>query len=362
MADRNEAIDVFRAVAVFCVVIIHTEPFLHLTGAGHGIGFVLITVSRFAVPFFFLVSGYLFAVKITQSEAPNAYYRQYVGKLFKMYLAWQAVYLIYDAATFQVGGAHTYRQAMADVQAMGLTELVKRPIGMLYYGLYSSGYQLWYLTSLILSISIVYLFHKRGAIKLLAASSLLLHLAGIAGGSYLGLFPRDFMARDALFLGLFYTMLGYAFHRYREPIRSKLQGKAKPLLLILLLSLGTELAERTLIAAWFDTERGDYFLSTIVLSSALFLLLTLRPEIGRGSVLVKMGKQAAGIYLIHFLYINGTYLVLETNRLSGLRETWIWDILFTPCVIVLSYVSYTGLQAMKRSLGVIKKTRERSIA
>ncbi|WP_430871731.1 acyltransferase family protein, partial [Escherichia coli] len=56
--QRNYAIDFIKFFAILAVVIIHTFPSNDQLGY-----FVLDNLSRFAVPFFFVASGYLFSLK-----------------------------------------------------------------------------------------------------------------------------------------------------------------------------------------------------------------------------------------------------------------------------------------------------------
>lgn len=77
--ERNYAIDFFKGLAIYFVVLIHTNPF---TGArlfgieGERIDFVIDTVARFAVPLFFAVSGYLLASKMSASSNPTKLFCQ----------------------------------------------------------------------------------------------------------------------------------------------------------------------------------------------------------------------------------------------------------------------------------------------
>ncbi|MFC4302411.1 acyltransferase [Cohnella boryungensis] len=356
MPERNAAIDLWRVVAIFGIVVIHAEPFMRLEGGWHTLGLFLDAISRFAVPFFFLTSGYLFAGKILLSDSPKAYYRKYASKLLKLYFIWQALYLLYDAATLQISGYHTYRQALADFQAMGLSDLVKIPVGLLYYGLYSSGYHLWFLTSLVACIAVIYHCHRRGWIKRLLAVSAVLHVVGIIGESYLGGFPRDFMARDALFFGLFYTTSGFALFRYREIVATAFAWPRSRFLWLIAGSALTQYAERT----WL-TVSGDYSFATAIGCGGLFLMLMRFPDWGRHSVLSRMGRRSVGIYLVHLLFLNAARLTLESLRMEEAADTLLWSLLLAPAVFLLSYAAAVSGSAMNGlSFRYAKKTRRRA--
>lgn len=60
--SRIESVDLFRLLAIFCVIMIHAKPFLGSTLFGCGVnnylGIFINQISRFAVPFFFTISGF----------------------------------------------------------------------------------------------------------------------------------------------------------------------------------------------------------------------------------------------------------------------------------------------------------------
>ena len=63
MAKRIYSIDTMRIIAMVFVVLIHTEPFEGMGRYGNLANFLIDSSARFAVPFFFLTSGYFFAYK-----------------------------------------------------------------------------------------------------------------------------------------------------------------------------------------------------------------------------------------------------------------------------------------------------------
>ena len=68
--QRNEAVDIFRVICAFLVIIGHTRPFMNINS---NLDFFLTNVLlRIAVPFFFIVSGYFF---YSNMKINNNYYR-----------------------------------------------------------------------------------------------------------------------------------------------------------------------------------------------------------------------------------------------------------------------------------------------
>ncbi len=77
--------------AIFSVVVIHVFPRDSQIGL-----FILDNVSRFAVPFFFTASGYLFGKKMIHTRDSIDYFKRYIIKILKLYLCWLFFYMMYD--------------------------------------------------------------------------------------------------------------------------------------------------------------------------------------------------------------------------------------------------------------------------
>lgn len=86
--ERNYAIDFIKFFAILAVVIIHTFPSDHQLGY-----FIFDNFSRFAVPFFFASSGYLFGLKVINNPKSVVYFKRYLMKILKIYVCWLMFYI-----------------------------------------------------------------------------------------------------------------------------------------------------------------------------------------------------------------------------------------------------------------------------
>jgi surface polysaccharide O-acyltransferase-like enzyme len=96
--ERNYAIDYFKFWAILFVVCIHTSPFsgaMVLGIDGKYINFLIDTFSRFGVPFFFVVSGFLFGQKFLYSVNTKEYFNKYIIKIVKLFIYWFLFYVMY---------------------------------------------------------------------------------------------------------------------------------------------------------------------------------------------------------------------------------------------------------------------------
>lgn len=220
--ERNYSLDYLKFFATFFVVIIHTSPFQHVYVwgiNGDDINFVLNTLARFAVPFFFMASGYLFAQKILQLKLENQiqYYKKYIYKIIKLFATWTAFYHIFELllvlSTSYFKGLYWKTQVLHYIRSMEMLKLF-------YYGYY----HLWYLSALIVSITLIFLFIRKGLLLHLFFVSLGLNLVGLLGQSYSFLYNLPVQTRDAIFFGLFYTCCGCLFARYQKQMNNWLKS------------------------------------------------------------------------------------------------------------------------------------------
>ncbi|MFW6458866.1 MAG: acyltransferase family protein, partial [Halodesulfurarchaeum sp.] len=214
MAERIYSIDAMRIIAIVFVVLIHTDPFQGVTQYGNMVNFGTKTVSRFAVPFFFVTSGYFFALK-TAGRDPVRYLTRRVIKLTSLYLfgLFLAVPTFFSIRVARE--AHTGQS----LRSTALSSLVGYldPVELLYYGT-SVSEILWFLPALAFSLVLVYGIGILGKPAYVLPVALCFHGIGLLGGTYTMFVDVPFQIRDALFFGFFYTSLGYTIQtRTIEP-------------------------------------------------------------------------------------------------------------------------------------------------
>jgi surface polysaccharide O-acyltransferase-like enzyme len=345
--ERNYAIDYLKFYAIFAVILIHTGPF---EGAaifgidGYYIDFTIDTLSRFAVPFFFISSGYLFGMKMQTTKSRSIYFSSYVSKMVNLFLSWFIFYLLYDLFVKIFFGSFNPFSVPEIIKF--IEENIK--LEVFFYGA-STGYQLWYLIALIWSILILFVFVHLNKLNLLLFISLGLNMIGLFSQSYSGLITLPFGTRDAFFFGLLYTTLG-AYAAYNEKAIKGLALRIKPKRLIALFSIFSFLLiiERAVTVFLLDGKIGDYFLMTLPITISLFLYALSKPALGKDSLFTKVGKESVGVYVIHVFFIKFIHLLTDVAGFSSLEENILWHILFSPIVFVLSYLSYGVLQKMKK--------------
>ncbi|MEH7549851.1 acyltransferase [Neobacillus vireti] len=336
--ERNYSIDTIKCFAIFSVVILHTVT-------GGYLGFLVTTLSKFAVPFFFMASGFLLGEKIRLSKNQFHTLFSYIKKISKIYLKWFLFYFLLDLSIMV---AYHFVKDSSPVPEM--IKYVKKLslLNVFYYGDATSGYQLWFLPSLIISIILVYFSHKYNMSIAILIFSLVLNIIGLFGQSYSFLIDLNINTRDPLFFGLFYTCLGFFFSCKHNLFIKKYSRGNLYLFLVVIFAL-LQVMERYILTKVYSGQYGDYFISTIFLSFFLFLFVVNNTQLGKYSFFVKIGRNSLGIYVIHIAFIkiiNTALAVIEINIFTNALT----EIIYAFFIFTISYLFYNLLQKSKLKL------------
>ena len=162
MAKRNGSIDIFRYICAVMVVAIHTSPFYDINAH---IGYVAAEVlTRIAVPFFFLTSGYFYIKKLHKDKSA---FKDYLFRTLKTYTVWSGLYYLVD---FLVWGHNNLKGFLAHC--------------IYTFTVTGSHYHFWFFPALIVSICLVTLVYRIGLQRFLLPTSIVLYIIGCLGCSY----------------------------------------------------------------------------------------------------------------------------------------------------------------------------------
>lgn len=285
MRERINSIDILRMIAALAVVMIH--------GCAENV--YVNAVSRFAVPIFFMISGYFYCVSKERQKL----------RIQKMFILMIAVNLAFFCFAFFIafikGNVVSY-----------LTETftIKNIVKFVFFneskfGAY--GAHLWFLSALLYCMIIDYFlsgfFNKKK--KCCAAVIIILFLGYFVIEKYSPMLVNlNFSAlcvRNFLFLGLPYFWLGKLL-RNIDVAKIKLNNFVLILSIILLAAM--TLAEKYMLIIYFDFNGArDQYIFTIFLSLAIFILALKNPLENPGKIsgfIAASGrKYSLGIYIIH---------------------------------------------------------------
>ena len=287
---RNQTIDVLRLVFSLCIIGIHLNLFKDMnTGL-----FRIFTegVFRIGVPFYFITSGYFYAVKLHDRETTD----KYLLRLFRIYVIFEAV----------------------DLLARFLPGREKPPWFMLLRSFTTGQNQIyWYIISLILTCAVCRRAWKRGWAKYLIAAGGVLYLFAMTFVSYSWLFPKPFLADIVRIHKVVWAWPQAGFNESilflsigvwlrQNNIRSKHAG------------IGVLVFTAALLAeSWFCQSKGaadaNCCLSLIPVSVCVFLWALNHPDTIH---IPHAGKMSLYVYMIH-PYTN--YLSYMMSNVSVVR-------------------------------------------
>lgn len=343
---RIYSFDYLKFFAIVGIITIHSGMFFGFRAGGVAffpLGVVFNTLARFAVPFFFITAGFMFNLKANE-KGILTYYKKYVPKLLIMYTAWSAVYLLNNA----------YSNSF---QGTPILEFIKTNFSItnfIYYGNKISE-PLWFIPALFYSITIVALAKRFKILNIIFILAAILHITGLFGSpqNYFHFVKFPLFTRDALFFGLFYVSLGAIMsekENYKRFLKSYSFWAILSVVFFILLIL-----ERYFLLTLCEFKFwGDFYISTIFLTFSLLMAALSKPELGKGSIITKLGKGTLGIYLIHSFFMHWINTLIYFNLGQEFFGTIWWNLFLMPLTFIVSWFFYYTIPGLFRRL-ILKK-------
>jgi len=327
--SRIESVDVFRLLAITAVIAIHTAPFAGNSFSDNDIwrfiSIIINQLTRFAVPFFFVISGYFWGVKINKGESVTSTSILMAKKIFYIFIAWSIVYVLPSLNTIAEYG---FPGAIYSFY-WNLTHLIiNKPLTIAMEG---TAPHLWFLVALIYSIGISAILVEKKRFKTLIALSIVLYLVVLISKSYSGTpfgIQTDFNTRNGPFIGTIFFVTGYFLSKLTPSPRWLLRG-------IMLFSVGYFLHLSESYILWkiygaYPVQEyviGTYFMgvgaAVASLSNNAFL---------RNTILKSIGKYTLGIYAIHLIFVR------LLRPISEFTNSPLWEIGYIILVLLFSVI------------------------
>lgn len=277
---RNKVLDAAKAIAAYSVVLLHV-PFPGKTGE------VVNALARFAVPFFFMVSGY-FCFKAGEEDIlkkmPGKVRHILVltGVSYPFYILWGCVQNVLEGKN------------VAD----WLGKIIA-PSNIENFFRYNSSSavksHLWFLPALLYCYLIFWAIAKCRVCKaayLLIPVLLAGHIWMDEGRFLFGNTCRVMEFRNYLFTGMPFFLLGHLIHREQEILKKKIPG----FLCIFFVILGAVMTT----AEFFLIGKMEMYIGSIFMSVGIFLFAVLDQELLVPDFLEEVGeKYALFIYILH---------------------------------------------------------------
>lgn len=280
---------ILKALCAFAVILIHTG----LIYKG-----ILAPLYRLAVPLFFMISGYFMVSENGNISVERPW--KSLKKIFWINLTATCVYLFYRLL---LSIFHYFITGTTDFYSIFLPKHFWENLLLSHPYVYSLWYLVAYMQVLLVVIFFVYI--KR--FSLLLKIFPIFFIIGLLMGSYNLWMPFEELCyhRNFLTMGLPFVLLGSWIKVNQKKCLSFFD---KTPLLILIFSIFAAYLEYTVLKLILHT-RGDYYLTTILLSLAVFLYFIRSPYIGKDRKITKkliiIGRDfSLFLYLYHLLVAN----------------------------------------------------------
>lgn len=278
---KYNLLNAVRIIASFFIVAIHIKfPGVY--------GSVVVNVARFAVPFFFMTSGFFSYYENSPSVLKKV--DKKIKHITVIFLGASALYCAYGLM-----GGISYLKNLFSLTSLAELFIFNQP---------KVSEHLWFLPALIYVYIIFRFFEKFKITKKMYVLIPVLFLAGVVIREAffymdyaLPIMKKAYLCRNFLFVGLPFFLLGHYIRANEEKLKAKFSNTA----LIAAVVLGT--AEAVAVGIW-HIQKSVYF-GTFAAVFALFIFVIKNEESLRMPRLASMGeKYSLYIYILHIIINN----------------------------------------------------------
>lgn len=328
MDKRNEYIDMMRIIGCIMVICIHSNPLTKISGI---LNFALCQIiSRIAVPFFFITSGYFFAQKLySKDNNRNEKIKKYILKQINVYLIFSLIYSFFNIFIFkksQLGSVKSILYFIREYLFIGVSHL-------------------WYLNALIISTTLLVVIWRKCREKSIFIFSLVCYIVGTLLNSYSFIFEGNLLepfvriyyslfvtSRNALFFGFPMMTLGIIIYRYDilKKLRSSIIG--------LIISFVIYVIEVICLKLVGKPNYGDMYFFLVPVTFCLFsTLLNLKNNASitlcnMKKIIFYCSDLTLLVYCIHILIIN---IIREFFNTSGGGREFLGTCIFSILIAIV---------------------------
>jgi len=333
--DRVKSVDIVRLAAIVAVIAIHTTPFgvdQHPAGASlWQAGWMIKQVCRFAVPFFFVMSGYFWGVKVRNGAAPAAVSAALAKRLMIILAAWSFIYLLpYNiGSVIELGWTGPFREAYWNI-----ISVLSAPWRLLLQG---TKYHLWFLAALLYALAIATYFVAKGWHQALVAVAAVLFIAALLMTAYaptpLGM-STVLEARNGPFFGTLFFVSGIYIGKLRPAAAWLWQGT-----LLLLLGLVLQVAESMVLWHLYGVNPDpDFTVGTCFMGWGAAMVALSNHRWLQNERLSGIGKYTLGIYAVHLVFVE-IFKPVDRYLSSALWEIGCVALVFACSLLTVSMLA-----------------------
>jgi surface polysaccharide O-acyltransferase-like enzyme len=308
---------------------------VEVVGTVMDLSLILNQLSRFAVPYFFLISGYFWATKFKNNEDIKKPTLLMAMRIAIILVTWSVIYLL-PFNYYEISKYGSF--SLSELLEWNFIAAFKHPRLILLQG---TKYHLWFLVSLLSSLIISWILISRNQTLALIALSLSLYILGLMGKAYadtpLG-YHIKFDFRNGPFFGLIFFVTGYVLQRLKPKPSWFMLG-----LILFVLGVVMHFSEIYLLQHYWRTSMNqDYVLGTYFFGVGVGLMALSDKPILRMPSLSFLGPLVLGIYAVHIVFVE--LLRPLSTDISGVA---IWEIGYPVVVLLLSIFTAYGMSRVR---------------
>jgi surface polysaccharide O-acyltransferase-like enzyme len=308
--SRLATVDAVRVAAIFAVICLHTEPFSshHLVGYSARWQYICAAISyasRFAVPFFFCISGYFWGRKIQNGQEIGAISLSMAQRVASNFLFWTIVYWLLNG--LEVLAKPWFPTGLQSVRGIPLS-MLKHPGFLLGGGV---AEHLWFLPALLSSVAIAWLFLAFRQKRLLIVFSIVIYIIGVLARSYsetsfgipLSLAGHPIDTRNGPFFGTIFFVSGYWLSEFIPQSRWLRWGLVLLFGGLLLQGMEIHAIHTFLHALPIQMDLQDYVFGTYAMGLGATLVALAPSSFLSGTYVAHLGRLTLGIYCVHQIFV-----------------------------------------------------------
>lgn len=301
MKQKNYSIESIRFIAAFAVICIHYFYPKHKE-----LGLIVNQWARFAVPFFFVASGYFLGEKLKVNDKPIIYWN-FIKKLLILYVGWQLIHFLIIPTIWD----EIYLRGFLKAYKKQLFSVIHQRWDLLLFRGWSQ--HLWFFFSLAQTAILFFLFRTKRIYWFVGVGAILWIVGALTKAyakSTLGInvqtlgLPKNFNTNNLIFFSSLPFGLGLLLSI--KSIRFSLIGS----LIILLAGYALHSLEIWYLGQIKLKQRVDYVFSTFLIGVGAFLVGLARFKPLDWKMLGSLGKYSLGIYAMHIIVANYLYIYL----------------------------------------------------
>lgn len=314
------AVDIFKFICAILVIAIHAKPFENNFWLDAGVGLA----TRFAVPYFFVASGFFLFKSVYGRNDATAKLKKYELRMIRFYAVWFAIHTLYSILRGYIYSPGYYLR---------------------HFLLPNNGSILWFLPATMLAVFIVHVLSCVMNTKKVLTLSIVVWLLGYGMSTLAPLFASNaaisgaisFMQssigiQNGIFFGFPYIALSKVLAEEKSEKRMKRDIMG---ILLSFLCLG---AESILVVTRLSPPLTFLWLSALPLTYFTFHL-TMTVTLKERPVFIAMRKISTLVYVIHPIIIPVLSSMLEIVRLADPQNLMLF---FMTCLVSigLSWLLY----------------------